>query len=160
MLLSVRAATMPPMRTSESPTVTESLTQEYAQMLIRLERGRERAQRLRDLADQAAEQVTSDEQLLRSLAEVLGVSPQATIDSLGGALRGQRLREVAVEVLKRHRAPGETVHYRDWFGLLQEENIAVAGRDPLATFLAQISRSADVEAIGRRTGQYRLVAAA
>lgn len=140
--------------------LTDALRGEYSQMLVRLERGRERARRLRDLADQAAEQVSSDERLLRSLAEVLGVSPQATIDDLGGGLRGQRLREVAVEILRKHRAPGDEVHYRDWYSLVAHEGIAVAGKDPVATFLAQVSRADAVEAVGRRSGRYRLRVAA
>jgi hypothetical protein len=140
--------------------MTESLRREYEQMLMRLEKGRERAQRLRELADQAADQVIADERLVRSLAEVLGVSPQATIHDLGGALRGQRLREVAVEVLKKHMHPGEDLHYREWFEMLRDEDIVVAGKDPLATFLAQISRSEAVEAVGGRSGRYRLRAVA
>ncbi|MBS1891568.1 MAG: hypothetical protein JST59_09755 [Actinobacteria bacterium] len=140
--------------------MTESLRREYEQMLVRLEKGRERAQRLRELADQAADQVVADERLVRSLAEVLGVSPQATIHDLGGALRGQRLREVAVEVLKKHLHPGEEVHYRQWFEMLRAEDVVVAGKDPLATFLAQVSRSEAVEAVGGRSGRYRLRAVA
>jgi len=140
--------------------LTESLRTEYRQMLVRAERGRDRAQRLRQLAEQAAEQVESDDRLLRCLAEVLGISPQTTIEDLGGALRGQRLREVAIEVLRKHHQPGDAIHYRDWFKLMQAEDVAVAGRDPLATFLAQVSRSEAVEAVGRRTGRYRLVAVA
>jgi hypothetical protein len=141
---------------TEAPSIAESLRREHEQLLVRLARGRERARRLQDLADQAAEQVAADERMLRSVAEVLGLSPQATIDGLGIGLRGQRLREVAVEVLQRHVSPGQALHYRDWFALLQDENIAVAGRDPLATFLAQISRADEVEAVGRRSGRYRL----
>jgi hypothetical protein len=140
--------------------IAESLSREYEEMLVRLERGRERAQRLRKLAEQATDQVVADEQLVRSLAEVLGVSPQATIHDLGGALRGQRLREVAVEVLQQHIQPGDEVHYREWFELLRSENVVVAGRDPLATFLAQVSRSNAVEAVGSRSGRYRLRAIA
>ena len=138
----------------------DSLRAEYTQMLVRLERGRERADRLRDLAEQAADQVADDERLLRSLAEVLGISPQATMDDLGGALRGQRLREVAVEILRQHVQPGDDVHYREWFEMVRAADIAVAGRDPLATFLAQVSRSSEVEALGGRTGRYRLRAVA
>lgn len=63
-------------------------------MLVRSKKGRKRAQRLRELADQATDQVMADERLVRSLAEVLDISPQATIQDLWGALRGQRLREV------------------------------------------------------------------
>jgi hypothetical protein len=141
-------------------SMTKALRREYEQMLVRLARGRERAQRLRELAEQATDQVMADERLVRSLAEVLGVSPQATIHDLGGALRGQRLREVAVEVLKRHVQPGDEVHYREWFELLRSEDVVVAGRDPLATFLAQVSRSDAVEAVGGRSGRYRLRAVA
>jgi hypothetical protein len=144
----------------EDLPITESLRGEYSQMLSRLERSRERAGRLRELADQAADQVAADERMLRSLAEVLGISQQSTIHDLGGALRGRRLREVAVEILGKHLDPGSTVHYREWFELLRRENIAVAGRDPLATFLAQVSRSDAVEAVGRRSGRYRLRAVA
>lgn len=146
-------------RTADVP-MTESLRREYEEMLVRLERGRERAQRLRDLAEEATDQVIADERLVRSLAEVLGVSPQATIHDLGGALRGQRLREVAVDVLKKHVEPGDEVHYREWFEFLRDAQVVVAGRDPLATFLAQVSRSQAVEAVGRRSGRYRLRAVA
>lgn len=140
--------------------MAEALRREYEQMLVRLEKGRERAQRLRELAEQATDQVMADERLVRSLAEVLGVSSQATIHDLGGALRGQRLREVAVDVLKKHLQPGEEVHYREWFELLRGEDVVVAGRDPLATFLSQVSRSDAVEAVGGRSGRYRLRAVA
>jgi hypothetical protein len=136
--------------------LTESLKREHAELLVRLERSRDRAKRLRELAEQAADQVLADERLVRSLAEALGVSPQATIHDIGGALRGQRLREVAVEILARHHVPGEPVHYRRWFELLQAENLVVGGRDPLATFLAQISRCDAVESVGGRSGKYRL----
>lgn len=129
-------------------------------MVGRLERSRVRAERLRDIADQATEQVEADERILRSLGEVLGRSPQATLDDLGGALRGHRLREVAVSVLAKHHLPGEAVHYRDWFALLRAEDFVVAGKDPLATFLAQISRSESVEPVGRRSGKYMLRAVA
>jgi hypothetical protein len=144
----------------EDLPISESLRGEYAQMLSRLEHSRDRAGRLRALADQAADQVAADERMLRSLAEVLGISPQSTIHDLGGALRGQRLRDVAVEILAEHFDPGSTVHYREWYELVRRENITVAGRDPLATFLAQISRSDAVEAVGRRSGRYRLRAVA
>jgi hypothetical protein len=140
--------------------LSEALRDEYRRMHVRLELGRERASRLRELAEQAADQVAADERMLRSLAEVLGTSRQSTIDELGGALRGQRLREVAVEVLQRHHAPGAEVHYREWYDLLAAEGVAVAGRDPVATFLAQISRADEVEAVGRRSGRYRLLAVA
>lgn len=140
--------------------MTESLQAEYASMLVRLKRARDRDGRLRALAEQAAAQVDADERLVRSLAELLGHSAQATIEDLSQGLKGHRLREVAVEILGRHHVPGDVIHYRDWFELVRGEGLSVAGKDPLATFLAQISRSDAVEAIGGRTGKYRLVAAA
>jgi hypothetical protein len=140
--------------------LADALREEYGQMAVRLERARDRAQRLRVLADQAADQVVADERLLRSMAEVLGISPQSTIDDVSPGLRGQRLREVAVEVLRDHLEPGDDIHYRDWFSLVADSGVRVAGRDPLATFLAQVSRAADIEPVGRRTGRYRLRAIA
>jgi hypothetical protein len=148
------------MAAGEDLPLTESLRHEYRKMLVRFERGRDRAQRLQELANQAAEQVAADERLLRSMAEVLGISQQATIDQVGGALRGQRLREVAVEILAQRYAPGDEVHYRDWYELVAAEGLSVAGKDPVATFLAQVSRSDAVEPVGRRTGRYRLRAVA
>lgn len=145
---------------AEELPLTEAVQAEYRQMHVRLEGGRQRASRLRELAEQAADQVAADERMLRSLAEVLGISRQSTVDELGGALRGQRLREVAVEILLRHHAPGAEVHYREWYDLLAAEGIAVAGRDPVATFLSQIIRADQVEAVGGRSGRYRLLAAA
>lgn len=138
-------------------TLAAELHDEYRKLLGRLDRDREQAQRLRDLADQAADQVLADERLLRSMAEVLGISQQSTLDQLGGALRGQRLREVAVQVLRNHESPGAEVHYRDWYALLSAEGISVSGKDPLATFLSQVSRADGVEAVGRRSGRYRLL---
>jgi hypothetical protein len=140
--------------------LADCLRDEYERMIVRTKQARDRAARLRTLAEQAAEQVESDERLLRSLAEVLGLSAQSTIEDLGGALRGIRLRKVAIEILKQHRQPGDEIHYRDWYTLVADEGRAIAGKDPLATFLAQVSRSEAVEAVGRRTGRYRLVAIA
>lgn len=141
------------------PAITDSLRDEYTQMLVRLERSRDRARRLRELADQASEQVADDERLLRALAEVLGESPQSSLSDMNAGLRGQRLREVAVEVLVSHAQPGKPIHYRDWYRLVSAQGCAVAGKDPLATFLAQVTRAPEVEAVGRRTGLYMLRAA-
>lgn len=47
------------------------------------------------------------------------------------ALRGQRLREVSVEVLRRQIGPGHAIHYKQWYGLLTAAGHKVAGRDPI-----------------------------
>jgi hypothetical protein len=73
----------------------------------------------------------------------------------GGAavLRGPAIREAAVRVLVRH---GEdSRHYRDWFALLEDAGYEVAGKDPLAVFLTQLSRSPAVRK-GPRAGVYEL----
>ncbi len=59
----------------------------------------------------------------------------------GMLLRGARIREVAVRVLADATTPGAPVHYRDWFELLTSRGFTPNGKDPLATFLTQISRS-------------------
>jgi hypothetical protein len=55
-------------------------------------------------------------------------------------LRGPAIRETAVRLLL-DRADVEAIHYRDWFELVNGEGYTIAGKDPLAVFLTQISRS-------------------
>jgi hypothetical protein len=117
------------------------------------------AERLRWLADAAESDLAAAARLLGQLDEILGFAPQLSISEVDEMLRGQRLREVAIQVLKRRRGEGATVHYREWFELLVADGHRVAGKDPVATFLTQLSRAPEVEPIGRRTGMYRLVAA-
>lgn len=68
-------------------------------------------------------------------------------------LRGPAIREVAVGLLV---ADGrDALHYREWFDLLTEAGYDVAGKDPLAVFLTQITRSPAVRK-GARPGEYAL----
>jgi hypothetical protein len=55
------------------------------------------------------------------------------------ALRGPAIREVAVSLLAAR--GGDALHYRAWFDLLTGSGYRVAGKDPLAVFLTQLSRS-------------------
>jgi hypothetical protein len=55
------------------------------------------------------------------------------------ALKGPKIREVAVRLLVE--AGLEGLHYKEWFALLAREGHAVAGKDPLAVFLTQLTRS-------------------
>lgn len=57
------------------------------------------------------------------------------------ALRGPAIREAAVRVLIAQPGPIEALHYRQWYDLLLEAGFRVAGKDPLAVFLTQLSRS-------------------
>ncbi len=134
------------------------LEQEYRALVAQVLEQRERADRLRLLADQLDQNAGRDEHLLGEFAALLGKDPQLRLEDLDARLRGQRLREVAVQVLRREVGPGRPIHYKQWYGLLTAAGYRVAGRDPVATFLAQVHRAGAVERIGNRTGRYRLVA--
>lgn len=90
---------------------------------------------------------------------MLGLSAQLRIEDLSPRLRGQRLQEVALAVLKTDWGADRDIHYREWFDLVQAKGHRVGGKDPLATFLSQVNRAPGVEGLGRRSGRYRLVAA-
>jgi hypothetical protein len=97
---------------------------------------------------------------IRAIEEVAGLAPQMALCEISEELRGERLREVALEVLHRLSSSGDPIHYRIWFQALLDSGYRVLGRDPLATFLTQVSRIDRVEKIGRRSGLYRLRTAA
>ena len=135
-----------------------------------LDATRSEADRLRGEAEQlraaaaehlaAAEQLSADalgiEQRVRELDELLGRAPQLRLDFDSEGLRGQRLREVAIEILARRRGLGQPIHYRDWYELVKNESgQAIEAKDPLATFLVHISRSPLV-AKADDPGVYRL----
>jgi prefoldin subunit 5 len=71
------------------------------------------------------------------------------------ALRGPDIRREAVRVLLAHPDRPEAMHYREWYALLQQAGFAVAGKDPLATFLTQLSRSPAVSK-STQAGVYEL----
>jgi hypothetical protein len=56
-------------------------------------------------------------------------------------LRGPAIRRAAVEALLALPERPEALHYRDWYAALRDAGFEVAGKDPLAVFLTQISRS-------------------
>jgi hypothetical protein len=68
-------------------------------------------------------------------------------------LRGPEIREVAVALLLDNGR--EALHYREWYDLLRRAGREIAGKDPLAVFLTQISRSPAVRK-GTRAGVYEL----
>lgn len=142
-----------------SKALEGALEQQYEELSRRLVEHRERAEMLERLAGQAAAQADSDERLLDELAGALGIACQLRIEQLDRRLRGQRLQEIAVDILAARLEPGEKVHYKQWFAWVEEEGFKVSGKDPLATFLGQIGRSPRVASAGRRTGLYLLKAA-
>lgn len=56
-------------------------------------------------------------------------------------LRGPAIRETAVRVLIKQPEHVEALHYRRWYELLLDAGYDVAGKDPVAVFLTQVSRS-------------------
>lgn len=139
--------------------VEQQLAQEYLAMKTRLTEARERADRLRRLADHMEARVAEEEHVLRELEGALGMRAQLQIEQLDRALSGRRVTEVAIAVLQRELQPGQVVHYKDWFALLQAAGFRVAAKDPLGSFLAHVSRCSQVESLGDRSGRYRLRAA-
>jgi len=115
---------------------------------------RDRAERLKGLADDARTQAETQEAALRDLGELVGIDPQLRLEQLDARLGGQRLQEIAVRVLSDCHPDGEPIHYKQWYALLREAGYSIAGKDPQATFLASISRSPNVRSVGRRSGLY------
>ena len=70
-------------------------------------------------------------------------------------LRGPDIRREAVRVLLAQPDRPEALHYREWYALLQDAGFTVAGKDPLATFLTQLSRSPAVSK-STQAGVYEL----
>jgi hypothetical protein len=56
-------------------------------------------------------------------------------------LRGPQIREVAVRVLIEQPEHIDALHYRRWYELVEQAGYRVAGKDPLAVFLTQVTRS-------------------
>lgn len=136
-----------------------ALLDEYRELAYSIAAQRERAERLRGLADQATAHAEEQERSLQELAELLGIDPQLRLEDLDSRLRGQRLQEIAIAVLSERHADGEPIHYKQWYALLREAGYAVGGKDPLATFLASVSRSSRVRSVGRRSGLYVIAGA-
>jgi hypothetical protein len=135
------------------------LAKEYLAIKRRIAEGRDRAERLRRLAEHVEHQARADEHIMRELEGALGMRAQLQIEQLDLALSGKRVAEVAVAIAQRELTPGQVIHYKEWFALLQSAGFRVNGKNPLASFLAHISRAPDVEAVGNRSGEYRLRAA-
>ena len=125
-------------------------------LAARLAEAHERIEHFETLAREARDEAQSLASSIRAIEEVAGLAPQMAICELSEELRGERLREVALEVLRDRAGDGDPIHYRAWFEALVESGYRVIGKDPLATFLTHVSRIERVERVGRRSGLYRL----
>lgn len=142
--------------TSLSEHVRKTVEHERDVVAARLAALQEQSTRLHELVDAVDANVVETSRLLRNIDEMLGLAPQLSLVATHGELRGRRLQEIAVELLRAKRDAGSVIHYREWFELLAEAGLQVAGRDPLASFLTQIARSPSVESVRARSGLYRL----
>jgi hypothetical protein len=145
-----------PKAASASSGFVEAAKAERDELAARLAEAQERVEHFETLAAEAREEAKTLADSIRAIEEVAGLAPQMAMCEICEELRGERLREVALEVLQRLSASGDPVHYRIWFDALVKAGFRVSGRDPLATFLTQITRIEKVESVGRRTGLYRL----
>ena len=69
--------------------------------------------------------------------------------------RGRELREAATRVLFLTSGADRVVHYRNWLDEVLKAGIDVIGKDPVATFLTNVSRS-PVVVRGDEPGTYRI----
>jgi vacuolar-type H+-ATPase subunit I/STV1 len=91
------------------------------------------------------------EKLAAVEARIAELQPFATPDEPDdtGALRGHRIRDIAVELLRAEHGDGP-FHYRDGLRLLESRGYRVAGKRPEAVFLNQLVRSPLVRATTQR----------
>ena len=66
---------------------------------------------------------------------------RAEVEPPNGYLSGSRIRTVAVRLLAASEAVFQPIHYQAWFELITRAGFGIRARDPLGTFLTQISRS-------------------
>jgi hypothetical protein len=108
----------------------------------RLARRRDAAARqLAALEEQLAdvdERLALIDRLVPEAANVHPLPARAATDGL----RGAAIRRAAIEVLRaRPEGAAAPIHYRAWFEAMRDSGRPVAGKDPLAVFLTQVSRS-------------------
>lgn len=150
-----------------SRSSSSRLTRAAGAERIALLRERDKLTRRRDAV---AGQLAGIEQQLADVEERLElidrlVPEAANVHPLPGhgtadGLRGAAIRQAAIDVLLARGGgsgaggPGP-IHYKEWFQSLEAAGHEVAGKDPLAVFLTQISRSPVVRRT-TRSGVYEL----
>jgi hypothetical protein len=140
--------------------LADRLLEERQRLADRVQQQVEQLDRFREIVAELTERLDRDGRLLGELDSLLGKTAQLRLEDLDPRLRGQRLEEIAIQILLEDRGPEAEVHYREWFELLRARGLRVSGKDPLGTFLAQINRSQAVQRVGSRTGRYKLLRAA
>jgi hypothetical protein len=141
-----------------SSRLVRAAAAEHAEIVRHRERLTRERERLLDELRLLDDAVAAADDRLRVLAELLGpMSPGVSAAREGSArsdapvgddaasnrdaVRGPAIREVAVRVLVSRAEHIEALHYRRWYELVSDAGYAVAGKDPVAVFLTQLSRS-------------------
>jgi hypothetical protein len=140
-----------------SETFRQTALAEREKLIAKYEECRGRHEQLLDEVEHVALEAERYLRTIRELGEVLEIEDQLSLTTLNEDLRGDRLREIAADVLWRHYKAGDVVHYKDWLALVVAEGHRIGGKNSAATFLTQVAREKTVERVGRRTGLYRLV---
>jgi hypothetical protein len=140
-----------------SPEFRASATEQRERLLEQWRAARERYEEHSRSANEAAREAEHVARAVRELGEILGVEDQLSIVELSDELRGERLREVAADILWRNFKTGDVVHYKQWLELVVRDGHRIGGKNPSATFLTQVARIDSVESAGKRSGLYRLV---
>jgi len=130
--------------------------EEAERLRVRALELRARGERWVERGEEALSEAARLETRVRELDEMLGRAPQMRLDLQTEALRGQRLRAAAVAVLVEQVGTRKPIHYREWYRLLTDRGLIAAGKDPVATFLTQITRSPLIERVGGKGGVYQV----
>ena len=144
-----------------SPSLSEEFRgtalAERDKLIARYESARDRHDNLLQEANGVALEAERYLKTIRELGEILGIEDQLSITELTPELRGERLREVAAEIVFRHFNPGDPpFHYKKWLDLVVSEGHRIGGKNQAATFLTQVARVEGIERVGRRTGLYQV----
>lgn len=127
----------------------EALTAELEKLI----EGREEIRRQLALIDQLAP--ASVPTAVRVEHPAGGDDPRSESEPPNGYLSGARIRAVAVRLLTASDAVAEPIHYQAWYELITRAGFGIRARDPLGTFLTQISRSPIVQKVAG-PGLYQL----
>ena len=122
----------------------------------RVEELKRESEALHSLATHVDEELRKSTRVLQDAEEMLGLAAQVPFDALHGELRGRRLREVAVELLRDRKGEDAEIHYRELLALLQARGVRVGGKNPAATLLTQLVNAPDVESVRPRSGLYKV----
>lgn len=139
-----------------SDEFAQTAREEAARLAARAQEVRARGERWLERADELLREADRLDHRVRELDELLGWAPQLRLDLQTRQLQGQRLREEAARILLERRGLRVPIHYREWFELVTADGVTVVGKDPLATFLTQITRSPIVLRVDDGAGVYAL----